>query len=387
MGNKNIRNTYKRYAFISYQRTESWAAKMLSLRMSLFRLPHDKRPNEFAKSIRLTPVWRDREHLTSGVLTPQIKEALDTSKYLIVFCTKPSLDTIWVNNEVEHFLTKHNLSQIIPYIPPSKSKEIHYVSALQKAIDKEKTNNPEFDFLGISHEQEELELGLIHRLFPHIFKYEKSYVRVIARTLNLDFCDLWDEHKKLLRRIITYTIGLITFFLFLIAYLGLPISAPIYISDSIKNDSLPKARNIVLSVGNAKYPLKSLDTLICINDIPGKYRFRDIPIKIQATYYKDKIICINMGKGFGNYYTVDMERDSTFAIFHGIVVDTDGKVVNNAEVIIGDAQTYTDNSGTFRVVFPVSKQTITKSLKIYKEGVGSNFNREESPDSSKYILK
>ncbi len=387
MDNSDRYKPYKRYAFISYQRTESWAAKMLSLRMSMFRLPHDKRPNEFVKSIRLTPVWRDREHLTSGVLTPQIKEALDTSKYLIVFCTKPSLDTKWVNNEVEHFLTKHELSQVIPYIPPSKSNEIYYVSALQKAIDKEKLNNPMFDFLGISHEQEELELGLIHRLFPRIFKYEKSYVRVIARTLNLDFCVLWDEHKKLLRRIITYIIGLITFFLFLIAYLGFPISAPIYISDSIKNDSLPEARNIVLSVGNAKYPLESLDTLIYINDIPGKYRFRDLPIKIQATYYKDKTISLNMGKGFGNYYTVGMERDSTFAIFQGLVVDTDGKVVNNAKVIIGDAQTSTDSAGNFRITFPVSKQSTTKTIKIYKEGVGSNFNSEESPDSSKYILK
>ena len=384
---KETNNTYKRYAFISYKRTESFAARMLSLRMSCFRLPNNM-ANEFCNSRRLKPIYRDRENLTSGELTPQLMEALDTAKYLIVFCTKSSLEGPWINKEVAHFLTTHDISQIIPYIPPSKEKQgLYYVPALQSAIDEKTRENPEFVFLGISHQQEELELGVLHRLFPWIFRYEKSYIRVIAKTLGLDFNSLWDEHKKFLRRVIRSIIGVLLFFLLLLAYFGVPISAPIKISEIVKNDSLPAARNAVLIIGDAKYPLNTLDTTITIKDIPGKYRFREIPVRIEATYYKPLSQSVNMGKGFGNEYTLYLERDSTFAVYYGIVTDQHGLTIPDADVTIGQKHTQTDQHGTFRIVFNVEEQSQTKPLYIEKTGIGTNKNAEESPDSSHFILR
>lgn len=379
--------TYKRYAFISYKREDNFAARMLSLRMSCYRLPNDK-TNEFCNSRRLTPVYRDRENLTSGELTPKLMEALDTAKYLIVFCTKNSLEGPWINKEVAHFLTTHDISQVIPYIPPSKEKQgFYYVPSLQSAIDKKVRENPDFVFLGISHQQEELEIGFLHRLFPWLFRYEKSYIRVIARTLDLEFNSLWDEHKKFLRRVIRSILGVILLFLFLLAYFGVPISAPIKITEIVKNDSLPAARNAVLIIGDAKYPLNTLDTTITIKDIPGKYRFRDIPVQVEATYYKPLSQSVNIGKGFGNKYTLYMERDSTFAIYYGVVTDRQGTIVPEADVTIGKKHAITDQHGTFRVVFDVEEQSQTKHLQIKKAGIGTNINVNESPDSSHFILK
>ena len=381
------KKTYKRYAFISYKRTDSVAARMLSLRMSCYRLPNNK-ANEFCNSRRLTPVYRDRENLTSGELTPQLMEALDTAKYLIVFCTKSSLEGPWINKEVAHFLTTHDISQIIPYIPPAKEEQgLYYVPALQSAIDEKTKENPEYVFLGISHQQEELELGFLHRLCPWLFRYEKSYVRVIARTLDLEFNSLWDEHKKFLRRVIRSIIGTILFFLLLLAYFGVPISAPIKICETVKNDSLPTARNAVLIIGDAKYSLNTLDTTITIKDIPGKYRFREIPIQVEATYYKPISQSLYIGKGFGNQYTLYMERDSTFAVYYGIVTDRHGFTITEAEVTIGKKHTRTDMHGTFRIIFNVEEQSQTKPLLIEKTGVGRNYNAKESPDSSRFILK
>ena len=387
---------WNKYAFISYQRDDAYAARMLSLRMKCYHLPNHV-TNEFVDSRRLIPIWRDREKITSTgfpgeELPPIIKQALDESKYLIVFCTPNSVTkTSWVDKEVEYFLSSHDLSYVVPYVPPVKKhpEEYYYVPSLKKGIDEKKKeiNDPRFDIININHKKEELEFGLYPKLFPKLFRYEKSYVRVIAKILELDFDTLWDEHKKFLRRIIGIIFTIFLSFLLLLAYLGLTISAPVTIRDAFPNDSLPQARDIVVKVGDAEYPLQSLDTTVTLTDIPGKFRFRELPISIEATYYKPLHTALNIGKGFLNRYKLDMIRDSTFAIFQGKVTDSEGTAIDNADVIIGNKKTTTDVRGEFRIVFDIDEQSQTKHLHIEKAGVGVNDNPQESPDSSAYILK
>ena len=391
-----MNNNWNKYAFISYQRNDAFAARMLSLRMACFHLPHDL-PNEFVNSRRLTPVWRDREKLTSALfpgddLPPELKEALDGAKYLIVFCTSNSVnESPWIEKEVEYFLKSHDLDHVIPYVPPIKDGDhkIYYVNSLQKAInaEREKRKDAKFDIININHEKEELELGIYPRLFPKLFRYEKSYIRIIAKTLELDFSCLWDEHKKFMKRVISWIIFVIMLFVFLLIYFGTTITAPITIKDVCPNDSLPKARNIILRIGDAEYPLNSLDTTVYLTDIPGKYRFRKVPIILEAAYYKPIITSVNVGKGFGNHYDLKMERDSSFAIFYGVVVNTQGEVVENADVYVGNKKTKTNENGEFRIIFDVSEQSQYKHLHIEKTNVGLNDNIYESPDSSKFILK
>lgn len=381
---------WTKYAFISYQRDDANAARMLSLRMKCYHLPNHV-TNEFVDSRRLIPVWRDREKLTAGELTPMIKKALDESKYLIVFCTPNSVGkTTWVNKEVDYFLSTHDLKYVVPYVPPQKENVNYYfVPALRKAIDakREEINDPDYDIISIDHGKEELELGLYPRLFPKLFRNEKSYVRVIARVLELEFDSLWDEHKRFLRRLIRIVAAIVLLFLLLLAYFGLTISAPVTIRDAFPNDSLPQARDIVVRVGDAEYPLQSLDTTVNLIDIPGKFRFRELPISVEATYYQPLHTTLSMGKGFLNTYKLDMIRDSTFAIFHGKVTDSEGTAIDGADVVIGHKKATTDERGEFRIVFDIDEQSQTKHLHIEKAGVGVNDNLQESPDSSVFILK
>lgn len=382
--------TENKYAFISYQRGDWFPAMMLSLRMSCFHLPHGLSNDFRKKSHRLIPVYRDRENLTSGENKDKILEEVETARYLIVFCTKNSVEkTTWVNDEVGHFLKTHDLDHVIPYIPPAKENDgVYYVPALKQAIKEKEQQDPNYFFLYVSHQQEELELGLLHRLFPFVFRYEKSYIRVIAKTLgDYPFDSLWNSHKKFLRRVLRAIIFAILTFLFIVLYFGCTISAPLRISDAEPNQNLPKARNIVLKVDNAEYPLKSLDTTIMLTDIPGKYRFRDIPVTLSAIYYKPLSTSLNMGKGFGNQYELIVERDSTFAVYHGIVTDKDGIPVEKAEVTVGNKRATTDHNGEFRIVFDIGDQSETKHLHIEKGGIGLNDNESESPDSSRFILK
>lgn len=378
---------YNKYAFISYQRKDSFYARMLSLRMSLYRLPHE-RSNEFVNSRRLIPVWRDRDELTSGgELTPEIMEAIDTSKYLIVFCSEHSLETTWVDKEVSRFLEKHDVSHVIPYVLPTKGKEVRYVDSLAKAISDRQKVEKDFVFLDIRHEQEELEIGLIHRLIPWLFRLDKSFVRVIARTLDLKFSEVWNVHNKFIKRVIRTVLGILAVLLMIGLYFGLPISVPLAIKDICPNDSLPKARNIILKVAGAEYPLNSFDTTLVLNDIPGKYRFRDIPIELSATYYFPSKIIINPGIGIGRTCEIIMQRDSTFAIYYGTVTDKYGNTVDGAMVKVGIKETRTNRDGNFRVTFDIPEQTYSKHVHIEKLGVGSKDIPEEIPDSSQYIIK
>ena len=378
---------YNKYAFISYQRKDWFYAMMLSLRMSFYRLPHE-RPNEFRKSRWLTPVWRDREELTSGgELTPEIEEAIDTSKYLIVFCSENSLTTPWVNKEVSHFLRTHDIDHVVPYVLPTKGKDIRYVNSLAEAIAKKKEENKNYVFLDIRHEQEELEIGLLHRLIPWLFRFDKSFVRVIARTLDLKFSEVWNVHNKFIKRVIRTILLVLTTILLVSLYFGVPISIPLHIIDANPNDSLPKARNIVLKVAGAEYPLQSFDTTLILNDIPGKYRYRDIPVEISATYYEPIMTLVNAGIGIGETQEISMHRDSTFAIYYGVVTDINRNVVEGAYVKVGDKETTTNEDGIFRVTFDLSEQSYSKQILIKKEGVGIKYIDAECPDSSQYILR
>ncbi len=384
---------YNKYAFISYQRKDWFYAMMLSLRMSFYRLPHE-RPNEFRNSRWLTPVWRDREELTSGgKLTPTIMEALDTAKYLIVFCSKNSLtpppdsEVPWVDQEVAHFLTTHDIDHVIPYVLPTKDKQIHYVDSLAKAIAKQKEEDENYVFLDIRHEQEELEIGLLHRLIPWLFRFDKSFVRVIARTLDLNFSEVWNVHNKFIKRVIRTILIVLTTILLVSLYFGVPISIPLHIIDANPNDSLPKARNIVLKVAGAEYPLQSFDTTLILNDIPGKYRYRDIPIELSATYYKPINTLVNAGIGIGETQRISMQRDSTFAIYYGVVTDINGNVIEGAYVKVGNKETSTNKDGVFRVTFDLSEQSYSKQVHIRKQGIGVKDIAAECPDSSQYVLK
>ena len=379
--------SYNKYAFISYQRNDSFYAKLLSLRMSLYILPHE-RPNEFTNSRRLTPVWRDREELTSGdELTPDIENAIDTAKYLIVFCSENSLKTTWVDKEVARFLEKHDVTHVIPYVLPTKGKEIHYVDSLAKAISEKQEEDENYVFLDIRHEQEELEIGLIHRLIPWLFRLDKSYVRVIARTLDLNFSAVWNSYNKFIRRVIRAVLTLFSVMLMIGLYFGVPVSVPLEIKDFMPNDSLPKAKNIVVKIAGAEYPIHSLDTTLVISDIPGKYRFRDIPLEITATYYFPAKEVINPGIGIGETCYISMIRDSTFAIYYGIVTDSNGQAVDGAYVKVGHKETKTTINGDFRVTFDLSEQTYSKNIHIEKQGIGIKDIVEGYPDSSQYILK
>ena len=94
-------------AFISYNhQDESWG-KWLQRALEGYRIPRRLvgQDGEFGKiPARLSPVFRDREDLSSGAdLSGTVKVELAQSESLIVICSPAAAGSQWVNKEISHF--------------------------------------------------------------------------------------------------------------------------------------------------------------------------------------------------------------------------------------------------------------------------------------------
>jgi hypothetical protein len=94
-------------AFLSYCHVdESWAA-WLHKSLESYRVPRrlvGQSGSHGTVPARLTPIFRDRDELSSGVdLSEHIKDALADSESLLVVCSPNAVQSRWVNEEIRHF--------------------------------------------------------------------------------------------------------------------------------------------------------------------------------------------------------------------------------------------------------------------------------------------
>ena len=117
---------YKYYAFISYSRKNSSAAAYLHKSLERFRIPVKYVPEELrpAGQKYLRPIFRDQRDLevSEGNFTDDIRTAIEQSRYLIVLCSPDAARSVWVNEEVKHFLATHNndIAAVVPVILTGK---------------------------------------------------------------------------------------------------------------------------------------------------------------------------------------------------------------------------------------------------------------------------
>jgi hypothetical protein len=103
----------KYWAFISYSHADVEAAQRLHRALEQYTLPAAVRQaNRLPK--RLIPVFRDHEELeASPNLTARLQHALDQSRWLIVLCSESSVQSSYVNAELEYFVKKHGAERVL----------------------------------------------------------------------------------------------------------------------------------------------------------------------------------------------------------------------------------------------------------------------------------
>lgn len=117
-----LNETFKYFAFISYSRKDSRAAKWLQRRLEWFRFPvklvaKDRRP---ADSRYIRQVYRDKTNLEVDHqhYWENIKRSVAESRFLIVLCSPDAAKSKPVNLEVNHFLQSRRgaVAWVVPVI-------------------------------------------------------------------------------------------------------------------------------------------------------------------------------------------------------------------------------------------------------------------------------
>lgn len=175
-------------AFISYRhvpRDRKWA-KWLHRKLETYRTPRSL--VALGKAKRLNRVFRDEEELpVSGNLSASIKSELGASEYLIVICSPETVESKWVNAEIEHFQSLGRGDHILPILI-SGTPESSFPSALRRSKAE-------------SSENEDLPLAgqLPTKPFSY-FERRLALLKLFATLLDCRFDDLRRRHEQRRRR-------------------------------------------------------------------------------------------------------------------------------------------------------------------------------------------
>ena len=204
---------YKYDAFISYRHVEpdQSIAKQLHQMIETFKPPKEFYKNGKKPTFR---VFRDREELAARDLSVSIKEALATSRYLIVLCSKRTPLSEWCQKEVEIFKILHGDERIIPVLIEGEPHEA-FSQPLKELKNKDNKSLQDIlaadiradevlkkDFAGYEQLQSNnsQKLKELTKQSLNILKTEKY--RIMATILGCSFGDLKQRDKERKNRLI-----------------------------------------------------------------------------------------------------------------------------------------------------------------------------------------
>lgn len=355
------------FAFISYNHQDVKWAKWLRRKLEWYRLPSEIH-NEFEDSRYIRPVFRDRDELNAGVLNDELRRRLEASRYLIVICSPHTASSKWVSDEVQAFIDMGRLEYIIPYIVAGD--ETSFPASLRKWNEE----HPDRVLLGIAVTDD----GETNK--------QKAFIRLVSRMLDLEFDTLWKRHLREVRTVATVAASVCVVLLALAYWFMIPVQMRITVADEKCN--LPGMENGVLMVDGEEYSISRPDTLVIVSALPGYYRLKSAEVSFKANrFYQPEAHTVAITAGLSQSYTLQLHRDSTFAVFAGTVKDDELESIDSVEVMVGNRKTITDKDGHFYLSFPVDEQTETKHIRLRRKGYKDIFREDECPGTSlKYIM-
>lgn len=223
--NEYKEKSYKYDAFISYRHVEpdQSIAKQVHQMIETFKAPKEFYQNGKRPVFR---VFRDREELAARDLSASIEEALETSRYLIVICSKRTPLSEWCQREIETFKSLHGSERIIPVLiegepgeafplPLKELKGEESVSEILAAdIRPDETLNADFEGYEALQNNNKAKLKELTKKSLDILKTEKY--RVMATILGCNFGDLKqrDKERKNKRIMTVSTVAGVVFLIF-----------------------------------------------------------------------------------------------------------------------------------------------------------------------------
>ena len=255
---------YKYIAFISYKREDKELAIWLQNKLEKYKIPNSVRKHELSLPKRVGLVFRDTTDITGCRLEKAIKNALYTSKFLIVICSPIAAQSSRVCDEVREFIELGRDEYIIPFVIEGKPNSSDVTTECFPEKIKELTG--ERELLGIDIN----DLGR-----------DAAAIRVVATMFGLHFDDLWQRtlRKEQKRRRCIIVV--------LLAIIILVVGITVYIYS--KNIEIEKQKK---EIGNKNIELENKNVEIKNKNVELENKNVEIKNKNVELEYKNKLITL-----------------------------------------------------------------------------------------------
>ena len=271
-------NTFKYFAFISYNAKDTAWGKKLQKKLEHYKLPSTLCSQHNWERKPIKPVFFSPTDIQPGGLSEELQERLKASQNLIVICSPNSAKSQWVGKEIEFF---HNLG---------RTKNIHFfiVDGIPHSGDPEtECFNPIIDKLGLP---EILGANIHEQIYrqPWLNK-ERAYVQLVSKLLGVEFDTIWQRHKRqLIQKAIAWTIGSVAVLcaLLFVWRTNQPLDVSLRLNEaSVHNENLPPLKDAVVTMildNETKCDtISSLDSDLVFSNIP--HRFLNKPVHMTVS--------------------------------------------------------------------------------------------------------
>lgn len=343
---------YKYFAFISYNSHDTSWGKRLQRKLEGYRMPATLCSEHGWARKPINPVFFAPTDIQPGGLTEELQDRLRASKNLIVICSPYSAKSEWVGKEIAFFYSL------------GRAKDIYFfiVDGVPHSDDPDtECFNPVVNTLGLP---EILGANVNEKIYrwPWLNR-ERAYVQLITKLLGVEFDNIWQRHRRLLRKkIAAWSVGIV---LVIAALVGIWInSRPVDVAVSLNettahNEALPplKDAEITLTLENEikKDTLRSLDSNVFFANIPNHAVGEKVHVTVKCkdwlpvdtTLVLSKDVKVNMARDPHAYGDVEfrlwnMNKESGVA---------------NTQVSIAGINAISDGKGYVRVFIPLEKQS------------------------------
>lgn len=347
-----MKQQYKYFAFISYNSHDTSWGKRLQRKLEGYRMPATLCSEHGWARKPINPVFFAPTDIQPGGLTEELQDRLRASKNLIVICSPYSAKSEWVGKEIAFFYSL------------GRAKDIYFfiVDGVPHSGDPDtECFNPVVNTLGLP---EILGANVNEKIYrwPWLNR-ERAYVQLITKLLGVEFDNIWQRHRRLLRKkIAAWSVGIV---LVIAALVGIwinsrPVDVAVSLNETtVHNEALPplKDAEITLTLENEvkKDTIRSLDSNVIFANIPNHAVGEKVRVTVECkdwlpvdtTLVLSKDVKVNMARDPHAYGDVEfrlwnMNKESGVA---------------NTQVSIAGINAISDGKGYVRVFIPLEKQS------------------------------
>ena len=355
-----MNDSFKYFAFISYNAKDTTWGKKLQKRLEHYKLPSTLCSEHGWKRTPIKPVFFAPTDIQPGGLSNELQERLSASRHLIVICSPNSAKSEWVGHEIAFF---HQLGRtnnihffIVNGTPHSGNPETECFNPIVNQL-----QLPEI--LGANINEK------IYRL-PWLNK-ERAYVQLVSKLLGVEFDTIWKRHKRqLIRKVLAWMLGIIAVIAALLSvrHAYKPFDTAIQLNEaSYHNTQLPPLHDAVVTLHldneTKTDTVSSLGTAARFHNIP--HRFLSLPTRITVSC--PDFIDLDTTMVLEKNSTLNLRRDpSVYGDIHFKIWNISlEEAVPNTKIWIEGNEAVSDAKGVVSLFLPLEKQQ--KAYKIETE--------------------